>query len=59
MKNTNKVVSIDLFNVIYSSHLSILGANISMSRWGMPILPATERHGFIAVLTSFMIDFVL
>lgn len=46
----NKVFSIDLFNVIYSSHLPILSANISMSRWGMPILPASERHGFIVVL---------
>lgn len=33
MQSVNKAASIDLFNVIYSSHLPILSANISMSRW--------------------------
>ena len=36
----------------YSIHLSNLGANMSMSRWGSPSLRASVRHDFMAVFTS-------
>lgn len=40
------------YRVGYSIHLSNLGANMSMSRWGSPSLRASVRQDFMADFTS-------